>query len=501
LAKDHPDIAVSCHNLGWFYHERGDYFHAEPLYREALSIREKIPGAEGLRLTAATMQNLAWMAANDRNYLEAEKLFKRSLEIRRKLHGDLHREVVYCKLGIAFVLIEQLKYVEALPIILTAQAEFNQVEENRHLTEAVTAFALGLIYRSTLGLRASETQLRKSLAAIVAGLGPDNGYVALVKYELASTLEELGNATEAEDLYRDALKIAREKAQMQHPRIALLVGRYASLLASQNRTEEGKALWEEFLKAQRGRFGDDNRIMAEAVRHYASFQREIGEYAAARKSLQEAIRILERQPNRTEYWIALNEMGLSEEEPQAAEACFRKILESEFVRQMTMKDVLTVQINLATALLDQQKWEAAEEILVRVREQGGQLAGRNRTRSLDSSLSALTRVYLGKRDAVKAVEMIEARSKLIDKDADQLYGIAIQLARCAKLVAGDGIAPSEQQKNQQIAYIDQSIGKLREALAAGLKNVDGIKTEKAFLILRDHPDFQKLLAEMKQSPP
>jgi eukaryotic-like serine/threonine-protein kinase len=503
LPKDHADLAVSCHNLGWFYHKRGDFVRAEPYYREALAIREKIPGSEGLLLTAETLQNLAWMAANDRQHAVAEKLFKQSLEIRRKLHGDLHHEVDYCKLGIALVLIEQRKYLEALPIIMAVESELGQVEEYSRLTAGITALAQGLIDRNTLGLQESEVQLRKALEEVNAALGPENVFAALIEYELGSTLEELGKSQEAELYFRDALKVAREKFQMQHPRIALLVARYASFLATQNRAPEGKALWEEFLRAQRGRFGDDHRLTADAIRRYASFLRETENRAAARESAQEALRILDRQPHGTEYWDAVHELGLCclPDQPAEAESLFRKVLASDHVREMTASDLLIVQTDLASVLVDQGNWDAAEEILARVREQGDQLEGRIRARRVDEALQNLTRVYLGKRDAAKAAEMIQARAKYVGNDAEKLYVMANHSARCALLVGEPRGVLSEADRERRARYLESALKLLKEAVAAGLKDLERIKKNHTLSILGEFPEFQKIISEIDKTAP
>lgn len=497
LPPEHPDIAVSCHSLGWYYHERGDYQRAEPYYRKALAIREKIPGDVGKRLSAATMQNLAWMAANDRQYPEAEQLFKRSLDIRRELHGELHRELIYSKLGIAFVLIEQKKFAEALLMVMTAKAEFSQVEDNPHLQDAVTGFALGVIYRGTTLLKASETQLRKAIEAVNAGLGPDNFYVGLIQYELGATLQELGEIEEAESNFRGALKIAREKAQLQHPRIGVLIKRYTTLMASQQRIMEAKALWDDFINAQRERFGDDNRFTAEAICQYGIFLREINDHDGARMALLMALPILERRPVDREYRIALNEMGLctQDSDPIAAESYFRRVLAASSDSPLTIQDFLTVRNNLASALLDQQKWDEAETILLEVQQQASQLSGQDQIRLVKGSLEFLTLVYLGKSVPTKASETIEARSHFANSKSEDLYLMATQLARCATLVTKiDGELDTEQ-RTQQTAYIERALTNLREALAAGLKNVKRIKKENSFAIMHDHPEFQSILSE------
>src|SRR5205085_328071 len=90
LPQRHADIAASCHNLAWYYHERGDFLKAAPLYHEALKIRRQIPDTEGKRLAANTMHNLAWMLCNEGKPVEAEQAFREALEMRTEVFGPLH---------------------------------------------------------------------------------------------------------------------------------------------------------------------------------------------------------------------------------------------------------------------------------------------------------------------------------------------------------------------------------------------------------------------------
>ena len=42
FGKDHPDTLVSMNNLAFLYQSQGRYAEAEPLYQQALQLREKV---------------------------------------------------------------------------------------------------------------------------------------------------------------------------------------------------------------------------------------------------------------------------------------------------------------------------------------------------------------------------------------------------------------------------------------------------------------------------
>ena len=44
LGDKHPDTATTLFDLAWLYKDRGQYEQAEPLFKEALEIREHVLG-------------------------------------------------------------------------------------------------------------------------------------------------------------------------------------------------------------------------------------------------------------------------------------------------------------------------------------------------------------------------------------------------------------------------------------------------------------------------
>ena len=67
----------------------GDYAKAEPLFKEALAIREKVLGPRH-PLTAQCLNNLAALYQTMGDYAEAEPLYKKALETRQEILGPQH---------------------------------------------------------------------------------------------------------------------------------------------------------------------------------------------------------------------------------------------------------------------------------------------------------------------------------------------------------------------------------------------------------------------------
>ena len=73
LGREHPDTAASLNNLAKLYWAMGDYAKAEPLYKEALEIRQKVLGPEHPD-TATSLNNLAYLELDLGKIREAKRL-------------------------------------------------------------------------------------------------------------------------------------------------------------------------------------------------------------------------------------------------------------------------------------------------------------------------------------------------------------------------------------------------------------------------------------------
>ncbi len=500
LPSDHPDLGTSCHNLGQYYHERGDFPKAEPLYREALAIRQKIAGKPGQRATAATLHNLAWMMGNEGKSREAEKLFREVLVLRQKLDGDLHRDVVFTKMGIAFCLIEQSRFFESIPLITAAKFDLEKIEGLQHLSTAVTSFALGVAYRDLplFGVKASEVELRKALAATDLGLGADSIYSGVVHYELAGTLLELGQKEDAENHFKTCLKISREKVQMQHPRIRLLVSAYADLLVKQGRAEEGISLWQEFVDAQRVRFGKDHNWVAQAELEYAVFLRNRKKYAQAISLLQSLEQIAGAEASLHPH--VFNQLGLchldgTQDFAQAASkfrqsiAAWQPLIAAD---PKLAEELLYPQINLAQALIPLQETAEAEKLLQAARAAAKKIGGDVGKDRQTYALTTLSRLYRQERDLKLAGEVIDEHRHLVTNKPLILYRLATELAECVQLAL---LADADAALTKQLA--DHTLQALQAAQRAGYKNASGIRRNPVFTGLSEQPEFQAILTAME----
>ena len=87
--KAELQLAKSLNNSATLFYRQGRYSEAEPLFRQALEIRDRVLGREHPAV-AVTLINLASVYLAQGKYANAEPLYKRSLEIFEKAFGPEH---------------------------------------------------------------------------------------------------------------------------------------------------------------------------------------------------------------------------------------------------------------------------------------------------------------------------------------------------------------------------------------------------------------------------
>ncbi len=194
LGPDHPDVARSLNNMADLYERQNRYADAEPLYRRALSIRERAAGPDHPE-TATSANNLAYLLRLEDKTADALPLLARLI-----VNGRAQTRV-------------------ALPVLYDAQA--------RQLVASGTALddALNVIQRGAQSSAASA--VNKLAVRLAAG----NDRLA----ELVRRDQDLGSEAESLDksimaaLSKDRAKRDPAAEQRARDRISAIAGERAKL--------------------------------------------------------------------------------------------------------------------------------------------------------------------------------------------------------------------------------------------------------------------------------
>ena len=112
----HRDVAGALNNLALLYNDQGRDAEAEPMYKRAIAIQEKVFGLDSTE-AAPKLNNLAALYQSQERYADAEPLFKRALASREKSLGPGHPDVAQSLNNLASFYQAQGRTSDALSIV------------------------------------------------------------------------------------------------------------------------------------------------------------------------------------------------------------------------------------------------------------------------------------------------------------------------------------------------------------------------------------------------
>jgi tetratricopeptide (TPR) repeat protein len=199
LGPEHPDVAPSLNNLALLYRDTGRYPEAEPLYNRVLSIWEKALGPEHPNI-ATVANNLAELYQATGRYPEAEPLFQRSLSIREKVLGPEHPDVAPSLNNLAALYQATGRYPEAEPLYKRVLSILEKALGPEHPNIATVANNLAELYRDTGRYPEAEPLYKRAIAIDPKALPPGHPHRMRLRENYANLLDRLGRHAEAAEL-------------------------------------------------------------------------------------------------------------------------------------------------------------------------------------------------------------------------------------------------------------------------------------------------------------
>jgi tetratricopeptide (TPR) repeat protein len=194
FGPDRPDVGEALSSLANLYRFEGKYDAAEPLYRRALAISEKVSGAEHADV-APHLDRLATLFRIQRRYAEAEALLKRALKIRETAFGADDLELYPSLENLAVLHQAQDQYAEAEPYLRRALAIHEQALGRDHPQVAESLHELARLYR--MQGRAREAAQSYDRAVAILGANHPEAILAAIK---AGKYDEAARAIGGQDI-------------------------------------------------------------------------------------------------------------------------------------------------------------------------------------------------------------------------------------------------------------------------------------------------------------
>jgi eukaryotic-like serine/threonine-protein kinase len=466
-----------------------------------ITAREVLDGAskdidEGLEkdpeVQSDLLEVMARTYANLGLYPEAQKLVERSLATRQTRLGPDDRKTLQSMSTLGWILDREGHVTESEQLERQAlAAEERTLKKDDPLTlETMDHLAVAL---QGAGHYDEEEKLeRKVLDASVRVLGAESEQTLRSRDNLAVSLLYQGRYTEAEHDYRQLFAVERRVWGPNHPETLLTETNFALALGELARLPEAVELLREALGIDRRVFGPDHRNTTLAVQNLGSLLVREGHFHEGETLLREALKTYTRTLGSEHAETLMAKLNLAdvlfqENRLREAEKLQRETLESQTqVLGPENPDTLLSQTDLARTLVHEHGRYAEAEKLAR--------------NSFEIQLRSL-----GPRhpDTLNSLQQLGTALAYSHR-----YGEAAQLFRG---IIDQGSAPEDQGDKFSAWYsfacvasaanrADESLRYLEEAINRGYKDPDGLMADDDFKSLRGNPKFQRLVAQLRQSP-
>jgi tetratricopeptide (TPR) repeat protein len=240
---------------GGYFQGRGAYSLAEPLYRAALDLFEKMHGPEH-PTTAVSLSKLAGVLRSQGDLAGARPLFERALAIQESALGPEHQDTAVTLNNIAHLLWTQGDLAGARPLFERALGIFERAGDDPLTTLAIHNIAS--VLRDSGHLGEARPLFERSLSIRERLDGPESLAVAISLTGLASLSKLEGNFSQAQSLYERAFAINKKELGPDHPDTASSARDLAEILQWQGKLAEARPLYERALAANEKSFGPEH---------------------------------------------------------------------------------------------------------------------------------------------------------------------------------------------------------------------------------------------------
>lgn len=256
-------------NLGFFYHQTGEYVQAEQAYKESKTIRAKILGKEHPSY-ATSVNNLAGLYHYLGNYEEAELFYTQAKDIRIRFFGEEHEIVANSLNNLAALYKEMGFYDKSESLQLQSLAILAKVKGEQHPLYATSLNNLASLYKKTQEFEKAEPFLLKAKKIRSEVLGEQHPYFAQSLNNLAHLYSEMGDYKTAEELFGQALGIYGQVLGNNHRLYAATLNNLALLYERIEKYAEAEPLLLQAKEIYEVKLGREHPSFARSLNNLAS---------------------------------------------------------------------------------------------------------------------------------------------------------------------------------------------------------------------------------------
>lgn len=276
-------LADILNTIAEFLRTAGHWDEAEPLYRQALSLREEVLEPEDPKI-AQSLYNLGELLRLKRNYVEAASLYRRARPIWEETLGPEDADVANTIDGLAGALHHSGGEFKAAGLLYDKALRIRQkVFGPDHPHVAYSLNNLGLYQMEAGRYEEAEASLSHALQIWKRALGQKHPEVATALYNLATVKHEKDEVEEAEKLHHEALVIREEALGPTHPHVAQSLNSLAGLMEAKSNHPEAEKLFRQALEIREQVLDPIHPELAESLIGLAELLGRISNYSEAEK--------------------------------------------------------------------------------------------------------------------------------------------------------------------------------------------------------------------------
>ncbi|WP_236065316.1 tetratricopeptide repeat protein [Reticulibacter mediterranei] len=253
LGSTHQDTVQSMINLAWAYSLQEKYILAEPLWRQILTIREQQLGIMH-PLTVQSMARLGSFCAGQGQDEEAELLYQHALTLREQIFGPTHPDTAEMLISLARLYRKQRKYERAEPLYERSLKIYEQLATSKTLSAAYYLGMSAQLYEEQGKYAQAEWLHLQELAIQERIWGPQHHCTAASLSSLAHFYHKQAQYEKAIPLFQRAVAIY-EQTLGEVTYMASSLSGLAQIYRSQRKFEDAKSLYQQILAIDEQTFG------------------------------------------------------------------------------------------------------------------------------------------------------------------------------------------------------------------------------------------------------
>ncbi len=290
LPKDHLDIAGSLNNLGMVYFQQSLYLKSVDFFQRALDIRQKSPKADPKEI-AESLRNIAAIHKKLGEYTLASEKYRSALSIAEKANGDDDLGTIFILNGLADLLVDQDRYLEAYFYVSRAMAATEKTFGIRH-PEYIRSLNLeGIILTAKGGYDDAKKVLDKALV-IATDVDPSDPSIDGILGNLADLYREQGNYALAESTYQGVLKNSEKYLSKEKLESSATMHNLGLLYMLQNKFELAEPLFDAALTSLEKSVGPNHPEVAKTLKEKAKLYKKTNREKQAQALTDRAEKIL-----------------------------------------------------------------------------------------------------------------------------------------------------------------------------------------------------------------